>query len=408
MQKVKPEPEFDSSGCRVMTEPFLKQLCRYHGQFETPRLNDQLFLHYYGFAEIANLDAYKNLTTLWLENNLIKQISGLDSLTNLRCLYLQNNSIEKIENLGALQELLILNLADNRITTVENLSELEKLEELVLSKNRLSHTQELIELQHSPSIKSLDISNNSIEDTEYLFSTLCEMLGLRSLILKGNRCIRHVSNYRKTLIARLTNLHYLDDRPIEEVERLAAETWYEAGPEAEKQVRRKFAQAKEEAHRKGTEEFVRAAEELRDRISLRKAEIIAERKVKRADIQARRAALGDSIDEATRLQLDREEKALDEPINEANLLEDTRMRYTCEEGELDRYGHVIPEGGPLKHLDDLSVSRLEELLLDHCFDFEKVDEQLRTEFASTPAKLREKWTEHEEETQIDALLNPAE
>ena len=46
---------------------------------------------------------------------------------------------------------------------------------------------------------------------------------LRLLKLDGNPVIRKISGYRKTLICRLKNLTYLDDRPVFEEERLTAE-----------------------------------------------------------------------------------------------------------------------------------------------------------------------------------------
>lgn len=49
------------------------------------------------------------------------------------------------------------------------------------------------------------------------------MLG--ALYLRGNPAVSAIRSYRKSLIAALPALSYLDDRPIFEVERLCAEAW---------------------------------------------------------------------------------------------------------------------------------------------------------------------------------------
>jgi len=46
--------------------------------------------------------------------------------------------------------------------------------------------------------------------------------------------------YRKRLTAGMKSLHYLDDRPVFESERIAADAWAEGGVEAEKEARQKY------------------------------------------------------------------------------------------------------------------------------------------------------------------------
>ncbi len=48
---------------------------------------------------------------------------------------------------------------------------------------------------------------------------------LSVLYLKGNPAVSAMRGYRKTLIAALPGLNYLDDRPVLKMERLCAEAW---------------------------------------------------------------------------------------------------------------------------------------------------------------------------------------
>jgi dynein assembly factor 1, axonemal len=48
---------------------------------------------------------------------------------------------------------------------------------------------------------------------------------LHCLYLKGNPVVSKIKSYRKTVIAALPNLTYLDDRPVFEVEQRCALAW---------------------------------------------------------------------------------------------------------------------------------------------------------------------------------------
>ena len=48
---------------------------------------------------------------------------------------------------------------------------------------------------------------------------------LRCLYVTGNPVVSKIKNYRKTMIATIPTLNYLDDRPVFPVERRCAEAW---------------------------------------------------------------------------------------------------------------------------------------------------------------------------------------
>ena len=241
IEKEKPQPDKDENGFRIITENFCKKLCHYNGGYESPELNVNLYLHFQGFRKIQNLDSFKNLQVLYLENNSINKIEGLDKLTSLTCLYLQNNYIQEIEGLDNNTKLSILNLSNNKIKTIKNINKLQKLENFYISKNELSTIQDLNNLLEIESLSLLDIQNNNFtENSNELLHFLNKIKNLKVLYLKGNEVCRTIPNYRRTIIIKLENLTYLDDKPIKGEDRVGAIAYLKGGYEAEKEARLKY------------------------------------------------------------------------------------------------------------------------------------------------------------------------
>ena len=255
---LKKEPEEPQNR---ITKEFLKKLLRsdIRQYYCTPELNDVLYLHYKGFEAIENLEAFTELKVLYIEGNAISKLENLGFCNKLKCLYIQENLIKKIENLENLEDLVSLNLSDNLIERIEGLGNNKKLENLQLKRNRIG-VHGLGDIQHLTELKSvsaLDISNNTVdcEDFEDFIGILEKMEALAVLYLQNNPICKKIPNYRKTLIARLKNLKYLDDRPVFPEDRRFAEAFYAGGIEAEKLERQKFKDEEEEKHRRQHEAF---------------------------------------------------------------------------------------------------------------------------------------------------------
>lgn len=242
-----------------ITKDFLKKFLKtdFKHYYTTPSLNDILYLHYKGFDRIENLEEFTGLKVIYLEGNGFGKMEGLEQLKELRTLYLQENLIKKIEGLEELSNLKILNLTDNMLRTVEGLANSKQLQTLLLKRNKigLNGLDDVKELINLPELSVLDIQDNQIEDENILSEVFEKMPSLAVLYTQNNPFCKKISSYRKTLIARLPNLKYLDDRPVFPEDRRFAEAWFKGGLDAERQERENWKKEKDDEHRKNHEAF---------------------------------------------------------------------------------------------------------------------------------------------------------
>lgn len=68
------------------------------------------------------------------------------------------------------------------------------------------------------------------------------MPNLSVLYLQNNDVTKNIRNYRKSMIVKLPNLKYLDDRPVFPEERRFAEAFAAGGLELEREERKKYKQ----------------------------------------------------------------------------------------------------------------------------------------------------------------------
>ena len=221
-------------------------------------LNESLYLHFKGFSKIDNLSTFKNLKALYLEGNKISKIENLDSLINLTSLFLHENTIQKIEGLDNLVNLTNLNLSDNLIKKIEGISKLINLTDFLIKRNRIGF--EGLEdlkglLDTGKELRVLDISDNYIQDVNIVDEILSKIPNLKVLYLSGNEVARKIPNYRKTLIGKIKNLTYIDNKPIFNDEKRYALAFCNGGYEEERKEREKVKNEKKEKEEKRIKEF---------------------------------------------------------------------------------------------------------------------------------------------------------
>jgi dynein assembly factor 1 len=143
--------------------------------------------------------------------------------------HVQENLIERIKGLDKQVHLVNLNLSKNCIPRIENLSHMHELSTLILSYNRLCTTDDLRHVLDIPSLQTLDLQSNRLEE-DSLLAVLAAMPDLRVLYLQGNPVIKQIAHYRKTVVFACQQLRYLDDRPVFVEERRRVNAWGTALP----------------------------------------------------------------------------------------------------------------------------------------------------------------------------------
>ena len=279
------------------------------------------------------MEKFPELKALYFEGNGLEELSGLETNTMLRCLYVHENCIQKIEGLDNLVELANLNLSDNMISKVEGLAGCERLDMLYLARNRIGRNglDDLRGLLECPTITTLDLQNNKIEDPEVLEEIFMQMPNLKVLYLQNNGCIGKIRNYRKTVISKLPNLKYLDDRPVFDDDRRNAEAFARGGMEEERAERARIAEEK-----KARDDYNRLS--FKEMIARARAEKAAK---DAADVAAGRSA--SPAENSNRVPEDNNKfgenfgnlEATKKQVADINATyeESTRMINTCEEGK---------------------------------------------------------------------------
>lgn len=262
------------AGLPVMTPEVIAETCIENNGYETPELNDKLYLHFKGYQRIENLDAYTGCKGLFLESNGLTKIEGLEALTELRTIYLQQNLLERVENLSHLKQLVVIDLSQNKLTHLSGLDQLPNLDTLNVAQNRIETVEGLQHLEHCSSIINLDVSCNKLDDVNIL-DVFAKMQKLASLKFAGNPVVSNTRHYRKNALVKLPKLKYLD-RPISELERRAAVAYMDGGREAEIAVRDQNARDEKKSRKDSMKNYRKWCKEMEEKKKQKMAEIKAQ------------------------------------------------------------------------------------------------------------------------------------
>ena len=143
----------------------------------------------------------------------------------------------------------------------------------------------LLEIQ-SKEFTVLDLSDNLISEKEVVDEILAKIPNLRVIYLNGNSCVRSISNYRKTLIAKISTLTYIDDRPIFDDERFAL-AFTRGGYEEERKERDLYRKEQREKEEKRITEFYNLMHKYKKEGEIKKEEeskLEEERERKKLDL----------------------------------------------------------------------------------------------------------------------------
>lgn len=148
-----------------MTPAALVELCKKNGGYRQPHLNDQLYLQLQGFRKIQNLEPYKNVKAIWLDQNAISEVTGLSHMLELCTLFLQHNFICRINSRSfeGLANLRILDLSNNHLTKISGLQHTPLLETLQLTHNRFESLAAVRGIMVCKKLSCVDLSFNLIE-----------------------------------------------------------------------------------------------------------------------------------------------------------------------------------------------------------------------------------------------------
>lgn len=150
---------------------------------------------------------------------------------------------------------------DNIIWQVSGLAGCDVLDTIYLKGNRLGRSEvgdveALRGLLERPTLTCLDIQENDLTDPAIVEEILYKLPKIAVLyVSKGNKFNSKISNFRKTMIARIPTLKFLDDRPVFPEDRRRAEAFARGGIEEERKEMKKIKKEKDDAHWANHEAF---------------------------------------------------------------------------------------------------------------------------------------------------------
>ena len=203
------------------------------------------------FHKIEELSSFKNMTSLILINESIKDITSiinnLPNKSNLKFLCLNENKITNLNGVEKLEGLEELQLNFNLIEKIENISELQKLKKFWICENKIQKIENLPlninnfwiannlienipeDFDKYVDLEFINLAGNFISDLKDIF-ILEKIKNLKKLYLSdinfGENPICQYVNYRQILVHIFKDLNILDQIIITPTERQYVESVY--------------------------------------------------------------------------------------------------------------------------------------------------------------------------------------
>jgi len=212
--------------------------------YETPSLNDSLYLHSLSIAKISLLPDYTHIQFLSLDQNQIREMSWLQQFVNLRYLMLDNNLIDRLDISPATipSTLEQLHISSNQISHIEISpdSAILSLTLLKLRKNKLQHFP--CGLGTLTRLEIIDIAENYIQEEHTFRQFLKHEIpkSVRQIYVSPNPFVGKIRNYRRLVLSEFTGerLSFLDTKFVTEEELEIAKSNH---PDQASEIRKKFA-----------------------------------------------------------------------------------------------------------------------------------------------------------------------
>lgn len=146
------------------------------------------------------------------------------------------------------------------LKTVSGLAGCEMLDTIYLKRNRIGKdergdVESIKGLLERPTLTCVDLQDNYLSDPAIFEEVIYKMPNLAVLYLQNNPVVKTVDYYRKTLIAKIPTLKYLDDRPVFEEDRRRAEAFARGGMDEERKEIKKIKKEKDDKHWSSHEAF---------------------------------------------------------------------------------------------------------------------------------------------------------
>lgn len=131
------------------------------GRLFKPRI---LRLNLNELTDLNGIEAFENLTELFIARNKIVSLDGLLSAPSLEKIEAQGNQLNEMDALVSMTSLREINLSSNSISEV-NLTQMKELSSLILSRNPITSLQGLE--KHGPTLETLKLSHMTIPPIDF-------------------------------------------------------------------------------------------------------------------------------------------------------------------------------------------------------------------------------------------------